>query len=91
MSYVSNRKQIILYAGFHTGFFFGGGGGGGVEREPMVNVHVGFSIGGICVRIACAKFFKTHPLCHRPRPVLVQLVEKSKRRIVVFYCNLVGL
>ena len=54
-------------------------------------VNVGFSIGGICVRVACAKIFKTHPLCHRPRPVLVQSVEKSKRRIVVFYCNLVGL
>ena len=40
------------------------------EGEPMVDV--GFSIGGIC---ACAKFLKTHPLCHRPRPVLVQSVS----------------
>ena len=49
-------------------FLLGGGGGG----EPMVDV--GFSIGGICARVARAKFFKTHPLCHRPRPVLVQSV-----------------
>ena len=63
--------------------FFGGGG------EPMVDV--GFCIGGICARVVRAKCFKTHPLCHRPRPILVQSVEKSKRRIVVFYCNLVGL
>ena len=54
-------------------------------------VDVGFSKGGICARVARAKFFKTHPLCHRPRQVLVQSVEKSKRRIVVFYCNLVVL
>ena len=54
-------------------------------------VDVGFSIGGICVRIARTKIFKTHPLCHRPHPVLLQSVEKSKRRFVVFYCNLVVL
>ena len=57
--------------------------------EPMVDI--GFNIGGICAGIGRAKFFNTHPLCHRPRPVLVQSVEKSKRRIVVFYCNLVVL
>ena len=51
-------------------------------------VDVRFCIGGISAHVACAKFFKTHPLCHRPRPVLVQSIEKSKRRIVVFYCNL---
>ena len=54
-------------------------------------VDVGFCIGGICVCVVHANFFKTHPLCHRPRPVLVQSVEKSKRRIIIFYCNLVGL
>ena len=54
-------------------------------------VDVGFSVGEICVRIARANFLKTHPLCHRPHPVLVQSVEKSKRRFVIFYCNLVVL
>ena len=52
-------------------------------------VDVGFSTGGICARIARANVLKTHPLCHRPRPILAQSVDKSKRRIVVFYCNLV--
>ena len=52
-------------------------------------VDVGFGIGGICARIVHENFFKTHPLCHRLRPILVQSVDKSKRRIIVFYCNLV--
>ena len=52
-------------------------------------VDVGFGIGGICTHIASAKYLKTHPLCHRPCPILVQSVDKSKRRIIVFYCNLV--
>ena len=54
-------------------------------------VDVGFYIGGIYVCVAHANFLKTHPLCHRPRPVLVPSVEKSKKRIVVFYCYLLGL
>ena len=37
-------------------------------------VDVGVSIGGICARVTRAKNFKTHQLCHRPRPVLVQSV-----------------
>ena len=47
-------------------------------------VDVGFSIGGICARIVCAKFFKTHPLCHRPRPVLVQSVENQREESSYF-------
>ena len=55
----------MISTGFHTEFFAGRWG------EPMVNV--GFSIGGICAR-SVRKILKTHPLCHRPRPVLVQSV-----------------
>ena len=48
-------------------------------------VDVGFGIGGICARIAPAKFLKTHPLCHKHLFLCSRVYEITHRHTLQYY------